>query len=524
MKKPSKIDDVTDGKDVSASKVSKREFLKAAGAVTFVAAISGGLIRQGRSQGALYDLIIVGGGNAGMPAAIYASRRGAKVLIIEAAGVLGGTLLLSSGQMSAAGTKLQKSKGIVDTPQMHYDDIMRISKGTANPALVRLAVENNGDTFDWLMDNGLRVGKDHPILGTTHDPYSEKRYAWSTEKGGMAIVEILERELEPEIAKGNVTVLTSTKAVDLIMEGDTVVGVVSESEPGGEGRHFGNNILLTCGGYASNPEIFETYEGIRKYNDSSYPYSQGIGITLAKAAGGFVRGGELHAPLFGGILQSNDYPSPLLQIFRPWPARRPPWEIWVNKSGERFIREDILSHDAVEEALLKQEGNRAWVVFDQQGIENAPQILSSNYWTFDEYLEMFNDHDFFFKADTFADLAERAGVSAKGLEATIAAYNKGQSSKHDRFGREHLPATISRPPYYAILTHSWSFISFGGIAVDDELRVIRQDKTPVEGLYAAGEVIGAAQTMGKSHCGGMCVTPALTFGRLLGQKILEFDV
>ena len=163
------------------------------------------------------------------------------------------------------------------------------------------------------------------------------------------------------------------------------------------------------------------------------------------------------------------------------------------------------------------------MVFDHAAIQKAPQILNSKRWAFDEYLAMFNAHDFFHKADTLEELAELAGIDAGGLVATVTAYNEGQSRGRDRFGRKHLPAPMAKPPYYSIATHSWSFISFGGVAVDDELRVIRKDNTPIKGLYAAGEVIGAAQTMGKSQCGGMCLTPALTFGRLLGQSMLSFS-
>ena len=171
---------------------------------------------------------------------------------------------------------------------------------------------------------------------------------------------------------------------------------------------------------------------------------------------------------------------------------------------------------------LQQDGNRAWLVFDHEAIENAPQILSARRWTFDEYLELFNSHDFFYKADTVEGLGEAAGFDAKGLVATVAEYNAGQGRGHDKLGRKHLPAPIAKPPYYSILTHSWSFVSFGGVAVDDDLRVIRPDNTPIQGLYAAGEAIGAGQTQGRSQCGGMCLTPALTFGRLLGQKMLKF--
>jgi fumarate reductase flavoprotein subunit len=58
-----------------------------------------------------------------------------------------------------------------------------------------------------------------------------------------------------------------------------------------------------------------------------------------------------------------------------------------------------------------------------------------------------------------------------------------------------------------------------GLAVNDDLQVIRQDGAPVGNLYAAGELLGSGQTMGKAACGGMMVTPALTFGRLLGQRL-----
>ena len=504
-------------------KVSKRAFLSATAAGLAGATVASTATAQ--ADNTVYDVVIVRGGNAGLPAAIFASRRGGKVLVIEAAGQVGGTLFLSSGQMSAAGTKLQKSKGINDTPQKHYDDIMRISKGTANKALVKLATDGNGATFDWLMDEGLKVGENHPELGTTHEPYSEKRYAWATgePRGGMAILAILEKNLKPEVAKGNVKVMTSTEVTDLIIENGAVVGVVAQGEDKVPKRFRGRNVLLTCGGYVSNVKLFEQFEGVRKYNDSSYPYSQGIGIKLATSAGGYVHNGNLHAPLFGGILQSAEYPSPMMQIFRPWPATRPPWEIWVNQDGKRFVPEDILSHDAVEEGILKQPGNRAWIVFDQTAFDKAPQILSQQRYTKEEYGDLFNKQDFFTKADTIEGLAKAAKVDAKGLADTIAAYNKAQAGGTDALGRKHMPAPIAKGPFYAILTHSWSFLAFGGIAVDDELRVIKQDGKPIPGLYAAGEVIGAGATMGHSHCGGMCVTPALTFGRLLGERMLKFS-
>ena len=160
---------------------SKRRLL-----TTAAASMATGLTATGLTTGAraaddakIYDVLVVGAGNAGLPTAIFAAERGLSVAVIEASGQIGGTLHLSSGQMSAAGTKLQKSKGIDDTPQIHFDDVMRISKGTADPVLLKLATDNAAPVFDWLMDHGLTVNPKHPVTGTTHEPYSRERYAWS---------------------------------------------------------------------------------------------------------------------------------------------------------------------------------------------------------------------------------------------------------------------------------------------------------------------------------------------------------
>ena len=99
-----------------------------------------------------WDVIVVGAGTAGIPTAIFAGQRGARVLLVEADDKIGGTLHWSTGQMTAAGTKLQKKLGIDDHPDWHYADCHRISGGTVHPVLGRLAIDNAADSFDWLTD------------------------------------------------------------------------------------------------------------------------------------------------------------------------------------------------------------------------------------------------------------------------------------------------------------------------------------------------------------------------------------
>ena len=87
-----------------------------------------------------------------------------------------------------------------------------------------------------------------------------------------------------------------------------------------------------------------------------------------------------------------------------------------------------------------------------------------------------------------------------------------------------MPRPITDGPFYAIRIQGSQLIGWAGLAVDGQLRVVRQDGTAIPNLYAAGELLGTDQFMGDSYCGGMLVTPALTFGRLLGDRILSFDI
>ncbi len=504
-------------------KLISRRSLTSTGAA--IGALSLGRGAFAATAGKPYDLIVVGGGNAGLPTAIFAADRGGRVLIVEAGGVVGGTLFLSSGQMSAAGTKLQASKGIQDSPQIFYDDIMRISRNTADPTLVRLAVENSGATFDWLTDHGLQVLPGHPEVGSTHEPYSRARYAWAKD-GGRAILAVLKAQMQPHVDAGRITVLTGTEVTDLVIDGKgAVTGVKARTGDAPEVTYSGRSVALTSGGYTSNPEMFQKYEGAPLYARCTYPTSQGAGVTLGLKAGGYMRGGQNHIPLFGAVLEDDQLPSPVRALVRHFPGDRPPWEIYVGKNGKRFIQEDALSHTVYEQGLAAQPDERCWVVFDQAIYAAAPRLVTpgiGSAWTPEDTRRAFETGaPMFTRADTIEELGRKTGMDAAALAATVADYNLAQSgAKADALGRKYMPLPIAKGPFYAVELRSWALTDYAGLAVDGQLRVIRQNGRPIQNLYAAGELLGMGQLMGRSVCGGMSVTPALTFGRLLGSKIV----
>lgn len=132
---------------------------------------------------------------------------------------------------------------------------------------------------------------------------------------------------------------------------------------------------------------------------------------------------------------------------------------------------------------------------------------------------LFDSHPMFFRADSAAALAQQTGIDVAGLERSLSGYNLAVARGEDPLGRRHLPRPIGEGAFHAIRMQGYSVTSTVGLAVDDQLRVLRGDSQPIPNLYAAGELLGSGQLMGKAFCGGMMVTPALSFGRLIGQRI-----
>ncbi len=466
-----------------------------------------------------WDLAIVGGGSAGLPAAIFAARRGARVLLLDHADQLGGSLWVATGQMSAAGTRLQRERGIEDSPEQHFEDVMRISRGTANPGLVRLAVDHAADTFDWLMDEGFEPLPEHPVKGFGHEPYLQPRYYWGAE-GGISVKDVLLPIVDKLVAEGRLAVALRHEVTELTTD-DTgaVTGLVARGAGGVSHRIDAGAVLLTCGGYAANPEMFERLNGYPQYNAGPYQWSRGAGLMLGEAVGGYARGAENVFVNFGTLFDTDDFPARMAGRIEHFPERRKPWEIYVNRNGTRFVREDVESVDAREMALLFQPQYRYWVVFDDAILNAAPPMVVG--WSREDMVAAFDrGGPAFIRAGNVEALADKAGIDAAGLETSIAGFNYGVLTGNDFFGREHAPLPIARPPYYAIRMQASAISSAVGLAVDDTLRVIRRDGTPIANLYAAGEVLGSSQTMGKAACGGMMVTPAMTFGRLLGAHMI----
>ncbi len=470
-----------------------------------------------------YDIIIIGAGTAGLPAAICAAERGARVLVVEAAADIGGTLHWSSAQMSAAGTRRQKERGIDDNADLHYADVMRISNGNANPALVRKAVDEAANTLNWLDDLGFDFDPVCPTIFYGHQAYGKPRTYWGKDQG-LSLIALFRPLLESHTKAGHVTVWLKTRFQSFTTDGGPddrkVTGIVAQRDDGTPVTAHGKNVVLTSGGYAANTDLYKEIQNRTQYQKAFCPTARGDGLVAARAIGANVINGHLYTISTLTVLKDDTFPSPLSLRVNTIPQNRPPWEIWVNDHGERFVAEDEAIIDKREKALEAQPHKRMWIVFDDVIRRESPDIIMA--WFEAPMADPYTTHNAFFKADTIETLAKVCGLPADTLAASVADYNQGLAVGMDRFGRKHLPKPISQGPFYAIRQQGGALSTTGGLAVDPNLKVLNQKGQPIPNLFAAGEVIGAGQTMGDAAVGGMMVTPALTFGRLLGQTILQW--
>lgn len=494
-------------------RVKRRDFL---GAGAGMALLFAGGARGGAGG---YDVIVIGGGTSGIPTALFAAQRGARVLVLEKASALGGTLFWSSGQIAGAGTVFQQRLGIEDSPEAHFADCMRINRNSADPTLTRLTVDHAGETINWLARHGYEVLAGHPVTGIGHDHFKTRRYQQGVDNG-LSILNAFLPSFQAQVDAGRIEVRLGTEVVDLIQDRQGAVRGVVSRDPNHVLRDIeGRSIVLATGGCAANPRLFEELHGVPLYAKTAYPTSMGAGLILGLAAGGQIRGGDKYASLPGLIPADHQYPTSMHAFAPLHPEVRQPWEILVNARGERFVQEDHPSVDHIEHGIVAQPGQRHWAIYDAKMLAQSPPIIPK--WDRERLATEYLRSPMFTRADNLTSLGLGAQLDPRVLSATVARYNEDLAAGNvDQFGRVHRPLPIVEPPFYAIEMQGWTLVSFAGLTVDGQLRVLDKDQQPIPNLYALGEVIGAGATSGNAYTNGMLVTPAITFGRILGQSIL----
>ncbi|GAA4523774.1 FAD-dependent oxidoreductase [Nonomuraea ferruginea] len=497
-----------------------------------------------------YDVIVIGAGGAGMCTAIEAAAAGASVLVLEKQNRIGGMLHIANGEFSGAGTRRQRERGIDDSPERHFEDVLRLSHGKVDEKLAWKSVKAQGETVDWLDGQGFDFHPDTPGLVHGHEVYSVPRTYWGV-KSGLSVVKPLKRRLEEQIEAGRVRLLLNTRLTGAIVDaaghvtgitattaGGATTATTAPGAPGapaatavggagGELVAHGGAVVLATGGYDANPGLRNRFlpDGCESALIGCLPHATGDGLELAMGLGAQVSRDGYFIPVMGLIPDPGqegfavDYREAFIEVA---PAYRTPYEIWVNDRGERFVAEDGTSPEHRERALLEQPRIAMHVVWDRAIAETAEPLIRNGAgdWTRERMLAELERGRWIAVADTLEELAAKLGVAPGGLAATVERYNAAvRAGRDDDFGRTTLPAPIERAPFYGITTVGASILSRDGLRVNEDLEVLTESGAPLPGLYAVGEILGNNVFAGDNYVGGMSVTPAMTLGRELGARL-----
>jgi fumarate reductase flavoprotein subunit len=456
-----------------------------------------------------YDIIVVGGGGAGMTAALFAQAAGPSVIILEADDKLGGATRLSEGVVYAAGTSVQKAMGVEDSPQAMYDYIMTLNGWQTRPDIIRLFAERSAATIEWLVSLGAE-------------------YQWVVKSGvdtvprGHCTVgagDTIGRLLINEVGARGIETALKTRVERLLMEDGRVVGVHAS---GMDLR--AKAVIITTGGFGNSPGMrAKDFPSAAQHGDLVYsvhsdaPFIVGDGIKLGELIGARITGIDT-----GLVLPSAGLVPNSVEAFLP------PWCMLVNDEGRRFMAEN--APYAVSGYLINGQSNaHAWAIFDEKTLVegSADKRFSDPYHTGavsqtwdDELIHKHAKSGRVRTAATLSDLADTIGINRLALAETVARYNADAHEGCDRDWNKQAPKyfPIEEGPFYAVEVRA-SVIgqTSAGLDITTQGQVRDRNGAPIAGLYAAGEILGCVQGDRYSG-GGMGVGNALTFGRLAGEE------
>ena len=435
------------------------------------------------------DVVIVGAGGAGMSAAITAKQQGKTVLLLEKMPYVGGNTTKATGGMNAAETHYQAEQGITDSVEQFVEDTMKGGHNINNPDLVRTLAEKSADAINWLDEIGAPLPKVSFSGGATN----ARIHAPADGSGvGGYLVNCFSETME----KLGIEVLLETKANEIIMVDGAAAGVKAES-PDKELTINAKAVILTTGGFGANEEMYCTYRpDLRGTVTTNAPGATGDGIVMAQAVGADLVDID-QIQLHPTVEQAT---SMLITE-----GVRGDGAILVNQSGVRFVNE-LQTRDVVSAAELEQEGQYAYVIFDQnlrEGLKATEKYIKNGIVT---------------EGETIEALAEKLGIDPAVLAKTLADWNDAVAAGEDKeFGRttgmEH---DLSKAPYYAIKVAPGIHHTMGGVKINTNTQVIDTNGNVIPGLFAAGEVTGGVH--GGNRIGGNAVADIVVYGRIAGAN------
>ena len=499
------------------------------------------------------DVVVVGSGAAGLPAAISAMQNGASVIVIEQNYDIGGHAIQSGGNIAlGGGTSLQKKYGIVDTPDMMYEDLIAWHDYRfSDREIIRAFCDESPASFDFLLTHGVQFPDKAPNGadgGPQNVPRSQtviwdggaSEYAPNAGNGTSLI-----RPLEASAKKLGVQILLKHSMTGLIREDQfsgRVLGMTVEHEGKTLNVQARRGVVVSTGGHTSNVNFRRMFDPrlTEEYQVSGEPYSRqtGDGEIAAMKVGAslwglanqtvetkarshifekpYAIGNQFGYPHGGGTRGENLKDSPIKGLSKAIGLLVADYQnqIQVNQVGKRFVNEFATGFDWWNPCLEAnggkgEGGGPIWAIFDADGAAREKWTCAPPY---------VNPDGWFFSANSLRELAgkivskyQKRPVSGDVLEATVARYNSFVEKGADEdFGKPAPKYKIQKAPFYAAWSTPCIHDCISGLRINGKAQVIDLMGEAIPSLYCAGETAGGFNQHG--------LAKSITFGRIAGRE------
>lgn len=436
------------------------------------------------------DVVVIGGGGAGLTAAVEAREQGVDVILVEKMPILGGNTLYATGGMNASGTKYQS---VEDSPELHFKDTMKGGYNINNESLVKTMVDKSAEMVYWLTERGADLSDVGRAGGASVDRIHRPTGGDKVGPNMMAALEKRANEIGVDIRK-------STEAIEIVTGRDNRIrGIIVEEE----GRVYSikaKAVVLASGGFGANSEMFAKLNpALEGFGSTNHPGATGDAFELITQ----------FDPAMVDMDKIQTHPTVVpVKNTMITEGVRGAGAILVNRDAKRFV-DELQTRDVVSKAELEQKGKTAYLVFDQ-GVRDYLKAI-----------EGYAKRGLLTEAKTPEELAKKLGMDPATFKETIEKYNGfAKSGKDLDFGRDSMKAVFTKAPYYAVEVGPAVHHTMGGVKIDTKTQVYTKSGEIIDGLFAAGEVTGGIH--GGNRLGGNAITDIAVFGRIAGNSAANF--
>jgi tricarballylate dehydrogenase len=483
-----------------------------------------------------FDVVVVGGGNAALCAALSAREEGARVLLLERAPVpdRGGNSSYTEGLMRFVYNGVDDLRALAPdltddeiagsdfgayTEEQFFDDMARVTQNRTDPDLCEILVKNSNSAMHWLRKQGVRF---MPQFGRQAFNIDGKFKFWGGATmaawgAGPGLVSVLYKAAEQR----GIEIVYGAWVRELIHTDAGVSGVVAKVN-GITCNYSSRAVVLACGGFEANTEWRSRYLGpgwdLVKVRGTKYNTGDGLAMALDIGAqprghwsGCHAIGWERYAPDFGDLSVTDDLERSSYQF-----------SVFVNADGKRFVDEgaDFRNYTYAKYGgiVLEQPGRFAWEIYDSKVLP----LLRSEYRT---------KHVTKVRADSIQELAVKMeDVNGEELLKTIKEFNAavqtevpfnpnvkdGKSARGLAIPKSNWANAIDTPPFEAYAVTCGITFTFGGVRITNEAQVVNTNHEPIGGLFAAGEMVGGLFYF--NYPGSTGLTSGTVFGRIAGRS------